>query len=233
MKSDDDLYQEAYQESLKNLSPLDRGHCPSPDALAKSFEPGVSKRVKNRIVDHLSKCTHCQEEFKFYHELQNFHQALGLNERPDSCRDSAERSRSDGRPISRPVWSYVFLLLGLVLISSVVLLFFRNTDLSDIKRGEEYTIILDYPQHSHKISDVLIFRWKELPSVQRYVLELFDDSLLPIWTSPSIQAHHVLLPPSIRSLLKAGRSYYWMVTAYSGPEKVVESNLMEFVVLEE
>lgn len=233
MKSDDDIYKRAYQESPEYPNPPDRSHCTSPEALAKSFEPGASRRVKKRIVDHLSKCSHCQEEFKFYHELQSVHQRLGLIEGHDARRAPAKKPRFDERPISRPVWSYVSLFLGLALISSVVLVFFQSTDLSDMEREEASAIILNYPQHSHNINDELFFRWEELPSVQRYVLELFDDSLLPVWTSPPIQGHQVLLPSQIRPLLKAGKSYYWMVTAFSGSEKVAESKLTQFVVQED
>jgi hypothetical protein len=233
MKSDDDIYKVAYQEGPENPTPPDCSQCPSPETLARSFEPGASKRIKRRIVDHLSKCAHCQEEFKFYHELQSFHQGTSLEEKSDPRPDTTERPRPDGRSISRPVWSYVSLFLGLALISSVVLVLFQSTDLSELEREEEPAIILDYPQHSHNISDDLFFRWEELPSAQRYVIELFDDSLLPVWTSPSIQGHQVLLPSQMRSLLKAGRSYYWMVTAFSGPEKVAESKLTLFVIQED
>lgn len=233
MNNDDDIYKEAFQDCTEFPKPPDRKRCPSPEALARSFEPGTSRRAKKRIVDHLSKCSYCQEEFRFYHELQSFHQGLSLNERADSHHDPANRSRFVDSPVGRPVWTYASILLGLALISSVVLLFFQSIDMSDIERREEAAIILDYPQHFYRIGDELIFRWEKYPSARHYVLELFDDSLLPLWTSPAIQGLQTRLPPEMRPVIKAGKLYYWMVTAYSGPAKVAESKLTQFIVFEE
>lgn len=233
MNSDDDSYKKAFQAGTEFPKPPDRMHCPSPEALARSFEPGVSRRAKKRIVDHLTECFYCQEEFKFYHELQQFHQGLHMNEKIDPRVDSLDRSRPVDRSIGRPIWTYASILLGLVLISSVVLLFFQNTDISDIERAETGAIIADYPEASHRIGDELIFKWEEYPPAQHYVLELFDDSLIPIWTSPAIQSLQARLPSGVRPEIKAGKYYYWMITAYAGPTKVAESKLIQFVVLKE
>lgn len=233
MNNDDDIYKEVLQDGIEFPKPPDRKRCPSPEALAKSFEPGASRRAKKRIVDHLSKCLYCQEEFKFYHELQSFHRGLSLNERTGSPDSPANRSRFFDCPFGRPLWTYASILLGLALISSVVLLLFQSIDISDFERGEEAAIVLDYPQHSYRIRDELIFRWERYPAAQHYVLELFDDSLLPLWTSPAIQDLQTRLPPEMRPVIKAGKFYYWMVTAYSGPVKVAESVLTQFIVFEE
>jgi len=212
--------------------PLDRGHCPSLEALAESFEPGASKRNKKLIVDHISKCSYCREEFELYHDLQQLHLALRQNER-ESCIDPLDVPLKAGHTITRQLWSYASILLGLALISSVLLLFFDRTDISEIRQTPSTAVMLVYPQSSHDISEELTFRWKKLPSAQDYVLELFDDSLLPLWTSPRIQGLQVRLPSALNQMIEAGRSYYWMITAYSGPMKTSESKMTHFVVVKD
>lgn len=230
MDRDNDILKKAFQASATFHRPLDRKHCPSLEALAQSFEPGASKRNKIIIVDHISKCSYCREEFKLYHDLQQLHLALSQNER-EICINPLDVPIKFCPAIPRQLWSYASILLGLALISSVLFLFFHRTDMSEIRQTPSAAVLLVYPQSSHSISEELTFRWKELPSAQDYVLELFDDSLLPLWTSPRIQGLHVRLPSTLNQMIEVGRSYFWMITAYSGPMKTSESKLTHFVVV--
>jgi hypothetical protein len=90
-----------------------------------------------------------------------------------------------------------------------------------------------YPTSSHKSPEKLTFRWQEFLSSKYYILELFDETLLPIWASPPIYDIQVQLPSEIYPKIKAGSSYFWMITAYSGEAKTGESRLARFAVLEE
>lgn len=231
MNRDNDILQKAFLASAASQQPLNRKRCPSLETIAGSFEPRASKRTKKLIVDHLSKCSCCREEFRFYHDLQQLHRTLHQSEGEGSFIDSLDIPSEAGHPNTRPLWSYASILLGLALISSVLLLFFQSTDISVIQRNQSTVVLLTYPLSSHDISEELTFRWKELPSAKEYVLELFDESLLPLWTSPRIQSLQFRLPPELNQKIAAGRRYYWMITAYSGPVKTGESKLTQFVVL--
>ncbi len=231
MNGDNDILKEAFQASAASQQPRDRKRCPSLETIAGSFEPGASKRIKKLVVDHLSECPCCREEFKLYNDLQQLHRTLHQSEAEGPRIESLYIPPGDGHPNTRPLWSYASILLGLAFISSVLLLFFQSTDISVIQRNQSKVVILTHPQSSHDISEELTFRWKELPSAQEYVLELFDETLLPLWTSPRIQNHQFKPPSELNRKIEAGRCYYWMITAYSGPVKTGESKLTKFVVL--
>ena len=94
-------------------------------------------------------------------------------------------------------------------------------------------IILEYPTVSHNITDKLIFRWNPYASARYYILELFDDALLPVWTSGKTEVPHIHFPEEARSILQPGKAYFWMVTAYSGTDDIKESKLARFVMTED
>jgi hypothetical protein len=230
MKYDDDLLKAAYKADMSMPSPRDRQGCPSPESLARSFEPGASSRKKRRIIDHLGNCSFCREEFQFYHELQEFHKELRIEHEEDNHAEAIDSITKGGRSLVQPLLNYGFLLLGFIIISSVLLLLFKSVNISDTERSKPSVIILAYPTSSHHMTGALTFRWKEYRSAKYYILELFNDSLEPLWTSPPIQGVQIRLPHELGDEIKPGSHYYWMVTAYSGSTKTGESKLAQFVI---
>lgn len=230
MKYDDDLLKAAFQAGMATPGPRDRRGCPSPESLARSFEPRASRREKRRIIDHLATCSFCREEFEFYHELQVFHKELQIEYEEDDHAEAIDTIAKGGRSLVRPLLNYVSLLLGFIIISSAVILLFKSVNISETERSKPSAVILAYPTSSHHMSEELTFQWKPYPSAQYYVLELFNDSLEPLWTSPPIQGLQIRLPRELGDEIKPGSHYYWMITAYSGPSKTGESKLMPFVI---
>jgi hypothetical protein len=230
MKYDDDHLRAAFLAGTATQRPRDRQDCPTLESLATSFEPGASKRKKRQIIDHLSKCSFCQEEFEFYHELQQFHYELQIENEEDDHAEASGSCPKGSHSHIRPLLSYVSLFLGFIIISSVLILLFKNVNIFEIERSKPSAVILAYPTSSHHMIEELIFKWKDYPSAQYYVLELFNDSLEPLWTSSPIQGLLIRLPHEMGDEIKPGSHYYWMITAYSGPSKIGESKLTQFVI---
>jgi hypothetical protein len=233
MKSENDRLKELFLAYAASRDAHGHKDCPSSTQMVNAFNPKASQRKKKRIVDHIVRCPDCRDEFGLLLKLQE-------------VIDEADRAGDKGRVTRRsphrlaltraghsPLWKYAYLFLGLVLIASVLNFFFREKDSSQINRTSATDVLLVYPTSSYRIPGKLNFRWREFPSSKHYVLELFDETLLPIWMSPPIDDTQAELPSEIRSKIKAGLNYYWMITAYSGAGKTGESKLVRFTVLKE
>lgn len=232
MNSDHENLREAFQALATADPPLDRECCPSVDIIATSFEPGASKRDKRRIVDHLSKCAWCREEFGLYSDLQAYHSRL-LNDPELGMNGGPSRAPSwSVSTLTSSLWSYACLLIGFALVVGALLLVIRNADFSEVRRAATTAISLVYPRMTHNKADELVFRWKHYAPAERYVLELFDSSLLLVWSSPPIPETRIGLPTELVPQIDAGASFYWMVTAYAGSAKIGESELRRFVIRE-
>lgn len=217
MRIDDDQLKELFRGYAASRRPSTRSGCPSPEAIASSFEPSASVRKKKRIIDHISGCSFCHEEFMMLFEIQK--------SEPDEL-GALSQGRS-GRP---PLWQFACVLLGLGLVMTSFFVSVHQKDLSTIERSAEAGLTLLDPKADQSVSGPLVFRWRGRSASDYYILELFDDALLPIWTSDRVPEFQTALPPEIRATLRPGRSYFWMVTAYLQGAKTEESQLGRFII---
>lgn len=216
MRIDDDQLKEIFRGYVASRKPLTRRRCPSPEVLASSFEPSASVRKKKKVIDHISGCSFCREEFMMLFEIQKSGPfRLGV--------------LSQGRLSRHPLWQYACALLGLGLVMTSFFISVHQTKLSSIERSAERGITLLDPKADPSLSGPLVFRWRGRSASDYYILELFDDSLLPIWTSGKIRELQTPIPPEVRTTLRPGRSYFWMVTAFSQGAKIEESQLGRFI----
>jgi len=74
------------------------------------------------------------------------------------------------------------------------------------------------------------FCWKDKDTSRVYIVELFDDSLRPLWRSDRVGGTSISLSAERAALLVPGNMYFWMVTAYSSGTSAVESDLQEFIL---
>ena len=221
-----DLFQ-GYAASRK---PRSRKRCPSPLAIARSFEPSASVRMKKTIVDHISQCSCCHEEFMILFEFHNLDTDSSIFEYP-TVRDGPKRGNaSDSRLAHPPFWQYACVLLGLTLAISSLFLLVHQKRISGIQRTGEGGIVLLRPKVNQSISGPIVFRWQRSVESEYFVLELFDESLLPIWKSGQIRDLQMLIPQDVYLALHPGKSYFWMVTAFSRDSRAEESAMRRFLL---
>lgn len=226
----DDL-KELYQGYITSKIPGNRNKCPSPMALFNSFKSSTSLRNKKKIIDHISDCSFCREEFELLRELQRY-QASSITLIRETSSTASLTDKPESVNIGRRFrWRYAYFLFGLALSISAYYLIVQKNDLTEAKRASKPGILLITPVHVHTFPKPLIFRWQEQSGSQHYILELFDNSLLPVWTSQRILYVQIQLPDEALPLLHSGNYYFWMITAFSSTQKISESELMRFLVL--
>jgi hypothetical protein len=231
MKIEYDDLKKLYLGYIDSKVPGNRNKCPSPMALFNSFKSSTSHRNKKRNVDHISACSYCREEFELLLELQRYHtSSITLISGPSSAASPTYKRETAniGRPI---IWKYAYFLFGLALSISAFYQFVQKNNLTEVKRASEPGILLIAPTHVHTFPKPLIFRWQEQSCSQYYILELFDNSLLPVWTSQKIRDVQIQLPAEVMSRLHSGNYYFWMITTFFDTQKISESELMRFLVL--
>lgn len=233
MNIDNDTLRVLFQAYTSSKKPKDRKRCPPSTAIASCFDPLTLRRKKKNIVDHITECSFCRDEFMLLYE----HQERNLDFKPTIIRAAQERSLLGGyrskRASIRLFQKYAYVLLGIgFIISSAIVLIVQQTEFSAVQRAKETNVFLLYPTSFHSLSENLVFRWQKQPTSQYYILELFDDALLPIWISEKTQDTSVPLPSEIQAKLQSGKSYYWMITAFSSISRTKESKLVRFLVLQ-
>jgi hypothetical protein len=199
-------------------------------ALFNSFNSSISLRNKKKIIDHVTRCPFCREEFDLLLELQRY-QASSITVINETSSAASSTDKLGAANIGRGfIWRYAYIFFGLVLILSAYYLIIQQNNRIEANRASEQRILLIAPSHVHTFPKPLIFRWQGQSASQYYILELFDNSLLPIWASQKILDVQIQLPDEVLSRLHSGNYYFWMITAFSSTQKISESELMRFLV---
>ena len=231
MKIDNRALVNLYREYIELNAASPSNDCPSSVNLANSFMPSTSLREKKRIADHISHCRSCRNAFMI---LLQLHQCDALTTVFDQ--EDGEKKGHPNNIFSKLINISPFLrvssvFIGLVLIATSALLIIQNDEFSRNSRSGNAGINMTYPVTTHPKAEKLIFRWKRHSESGYYVLELFDEALLPIWTSQKTDALQAQLPDDVYSILQIGKSYFWMVTGFSEDQKIDESPLARFTLI--
>jgi hypothetical protein len=228
MKIDIDRLRALFQGYAASRRPADRRGCPSPREIARSFEPSLSRRRQRAIVDHISECPGCQEEFRIFLAQKRTEDASPDSVGPDIA-GSHRRSSGRSRRWSRPVWQGASVLAGIGLSLVATLVIVRNMKEADVVRAGAPSLVLRSPKAGQTLSRPIVFRWDRHPDIESYVLELFDERMLPVWTSEAIQRHTLAVPSEVASSFRTG-TYYWMVTGFTAESRRIESGLSRFTL---
>jgi hypothetical protein len=122
-------------------------------------------------------------------------------------------------------------IIVLGLLVSIALIFRQGIPQAKDRGVPESLLTLVHPAARSALLIPFYFRWKDKISAREYVVELFDDSLKPLWKSNRIAKTTIPLPHENIGILVPGRIYFWMVTAYSAGMGVTESELQEFSIV--
>jgi len=242
----DDL-KRAYKTHIRRRIPSSREGCPPAENIFSVFDKSTSPADKEKIIDHVTVCSYCLQEFEL---MQGFireeEKAVGdiasyLGTKDGNTRIPGKRpkileillgSRVQARALWRLAAASLFVIIvitGLFLIGTRS--FFRTPE--DRERGRlPGQVHLISPIRGQKIETPLLFRWERTPNAEYYQLEIFDESLLPIWKNSRIEGVYYVLSPQAADLIKQNKIYFWTITAWLIDGTKKESPLEEFIFKE-
>lgn len=226
-----------YQAFVGGRLPESRENCPPLNDLIKFFKPRTRGRLKTKIIDHITQCAPCAQEFDLILKIKRSSEQMGREiamwlDPKILTRESSDRPKMI---FSHRYWRYAALFVGIVSLSLAVLTFVNKNPVTEFKqqigRGHmESDIRLIEPIETRVEKCHLIFRWKEYDGADSYVVELFDESLRFIWKSPKLGEAKYVLPSEIIQKLTPSHRYFWMITISMKNRSVIESELASFVV---
>ncbi len=233
MNIDLDRLRQLFQGYAATRKPSSREGCPSSSELTESFEPSYSGRRKRKIIDHISSCPACRKEFTILLERQRRDNGACEKVPPDPREDpTAERGGRHRGPQLSPIWQCAGAALGLCLIVVSSIAIRHQWQRSVALRSAQPRITLAAPRMGQTVSGPFTFRWRGQAHSECYILELFDEAFMPLWSSEKTADDRLEIPGGVLSRLSPGKTYFWMVTGFSGRAKREESPLGRFRVRE-
>ena len=236
--------QTAYETYRHKNIPMSRNHCPSFNKLISFLTSKTSDKQETKIIDHLTNCHFCAQEFQFIIFVYRFERKLN-EELYKSLQSKKEKSFLRGNTKKNDMksflkqkivppfssWKYAIPILGIT-ITILTLNIIQNY------RSKEYRIIdtkriqLIEPINIKYSKSSLIFKWNEYKGSNYYQFELFDETLLSVWKSDKIFRNFIILPYETIKDLNIKKKYYWMITAFLPSGEKVESEMAEFILID-
>jgi len=231
-----------YKAHIMENVPNSRKSCPSSKEIINFFRSKASEKQRSRIINHITKCSYCAQEFEFM--LQTQRQEGKLIEEVGQLLQSKENiaaiKKRTGKKINylsegrkplfpRLSWKYAFMLAGVAIIFSTFFVF-QNRGKREYRGSDLSRVHLIEPINGKYSKSLLVFKWNEYKSSEYYIIELFDETLFQIWKTNKISKNQAILPAEIAKRLNINKTYFWMVTAFLPDGKKIESEIGEFIL---
>jgi hypothetical protein len=246
MKINNSDLRKIYSAYIQNRVPLSRATCPSLEELLNIIMASASSCKKERIIDHVTSCAYCAQEFIFFLDISREERRLLIEiDRLMQQKDQIQifKKKICSSPVLRwPkiirfsfLWKFALIPLLAVVFISLMILATNKIIISEKtkERGRlPGQIQLIAPTHKKRAQVPLVFKWREVKYSDHCVLEIFDEALLPLWKSSEILGESYQLAPDIAAKIKRETTYFWMITVYLVDGKVIESSLEDFSLRE-
>ena len=231
MKIDNKALKKLYESFLEEISSPTRSNCPSPEVLLESLRLHLSKRKNRKIIKHLFSCAYCSREFEFMIEAIRKEKEIEQDLRqlflqiPDEKKPKKRNKPVTFSSIPKKLLYSTTVVLFIVLISIFVLKIPKDPQ---FRRTRASPLHIVFPNETKLQRPQLYFEWELVPKSGYYIIEVFDEALLPIWMSNKITISPFYPTEDLLSKLDYFQTYFWMVTAYSKNKKISASRLVDF-----
>jgi hypothetical protein len=232
MKIDNKALKQLYDHYLDEVSPESREKCPAPEMLVQSIRQALPKKKRNMIIGHLSCCIHCSTEFEFL--IKTLREEIEIEQKVGQILDSNETLSKPNRRNS--VISYITQKKYIYAVAAALIVLFISFYVVKLRQEYEYRraraspLQLVYPRDTRLPLSKLVFRWNGIPEADHYIIEIFDDTLLPFWRSSRIRENILSPSQSLLDKFEKNKRYFWMVTAYDEKGKSTESRLEDYII---
>jgi len=235
--------QKLYTAFIMDRTPQSRKNCPHQKEIINFFKSKLKEKKKLKIIDHVTNCCYCAQEFELILETirkqEEMNKEIGgiisLEHTGTAIKKRANRDVAkprEKRKISLPIlsWKYALPLFGAaVIILSLIIL--QKSEKREYRDENLVQIKLIEPVNGKHFRSLSVFKWAGLRPSKYYVIEIFDETLYPVWESDRIFKEHYIFPEEIAKQLIKNKTYFWMVTAFLSDGKKVESSLEEFILI--
>lgn len=218
----------AYQEAVDSRAPSSRERCPSAEELYACLEPRASRRLIDKITEHLSECRLCLEEFRSL-RLLSAGKRRTLEDIRRLIAAEADRTRPEReRPGRHKACFFAAPVLAASLLA-LLLIISQPAPVHDVldrrERGASGAEVTLLNPAGGKVCQRagLMFEWAPLAEADYYLLELFDENLASLWQSPCLFEPSIIPPPDVVRGLRIGKKYFWTVTAKTSDGRRAES----------
>jgi hypothetical protein len=228
MRTNDRALKRAYRSHIQSRPAPDGKSCPSPEEIWRMLVKRRRRKNKARMMDHITSCSTCYGEFEAFLEIYRAERDLA--------------GRVEGTPSISPetrrfswAWRYVSAVLLLLVIAGSVIFSTRWLNLAKkhSERGRlSGQLRLIAPGTRRSLRPPLIFRWEGIAGVEYYAVEIFDNSLLPVWKSSQTVRNSCEVPRSVEKNMRRKTSYFWMLTAFRQDGTKIESSLEQFELID-
>lgn len=233
----------AYKSHIRRSTPLSREGCPSEEEILQVFEKSISTKKKEDVIDHVVKCAYCLQEFELLlglvrdenvaaKEISEFLRGKRRKPAPSGKKHKMGSIISVSIPQRSNLWKLVAVPMAILIIAGFFLISIRT--FLKPRPNEERGRWRDQVRLISPIQGQSIhrpgFRWQKVGRAQFYQLEIFDETLLPVWKSPQIVDFSFRLPPEAEKMIEGNRIYFWMVTAFLDDGVRRESTLESFTL---
>ncbi len=247
MKINLEALRRLYTSYIADFTQISRENCPSPEILTECLRGQSSKKKKNRITEHISRCSYCMKEFQFILEIQRDEKKV-IQKIAHLFDSHSKKNKSEKKSLKNPdvlkkkslfpflqkTWNRAFFAAGAILIvaGGLALYFLIHGGLGQKFRGTNIDhIMLIKPVRNKSARAPIVFHWRKMINSEYYILELFDDTLFPIWKSWKIPENKLELPQDIMESLSSGKNYHWFITGFFPGDRKIESSLEHFIFL--
>jgi hypothetical protein len=218
-------------KSFLESRPFDRyRRCPSWKDILATFNNRISGRRRSRIISHISNCPTCARESKWLIEtvvlIQIFEKEL--------CAFMRKRKKKYFG-FSIPLGHAAATIFGLfalsisiwILIGGSLPSFSTSSRLSTEITSNWHTI---EPVGKLSFKSSITFNWIYKGKASNYILEIYDDTLASIWTSPPLITSSFCLSSDTFDIFIRGNCYFWLVVARNSEGTISDSDLTYFEV---
>ncbi len=226
---------------MENILPS-RKNCPPSKEIISFFKSKTSEKHKSRLIDHITKCSSCSQEFEFILQthrekgklinrigklLKSRENIVAVRKGGDNKIHYLSKKRKSLRP--RLSWKYAIILAGAAFIISIFFVFLNIGD-REYRGPVPSKIRLIEPINGKYSKSPPVFKWNEFKDSEYYIIELFDETLFQIWESDKITKTDATVPAEIARRLKIKKTYFWMVIAFLPDGRKIESEMEEFIL---
>jgi hypothetical protein len=236
--------QKLYKAYVMDRIPQSRKDCPPPKEIINFFRSKLSEHRKIKLIDHITNCCYCTQEFEFI--LQTIREQEKLSEEIGKLFPSKNMMIEIEKRLKEDVpqlpkkrwiffpflsWKYVLpILIAGIIISALII--FKKPERMEFREEHLPQISLIEPVNKKYFKPSSVFHWTEIKNSAYYILEIFDETLYPVWESNKISKNHYNLPGEMVRKLMKNKTYFWMVTAFLPDGRKIESNLEEFIPID-